>query len=267
MKQGRVSITSPIARAMIGKESGDDRRGEHPRRRQGLRDHQGGVGLTHSAMAEALQPRLTIWAVSDGRVGIEAQVLGLAEAVARLRPADIVVKRMGWRWGLGRRRRPDPAGCAEVGQPDRAAVAGHLDRRRARQPAAVARDAPLVGRQDLRRPDPGSARPPRRLRPGGPAGARRAGRPQRLADRRRAQPHERRGLRPRPGPLRATRIDPLPQPARGDDRRRQVASRTTCRPTARARMAAEVAAAVARPSAARCWSASPAARPSRPGAC
>jgi mitochondrial fission protein ELM1 len=47
-------------------------------------------------------PELTIWAVSDGRVGIEAQVLGLAEAVARRRPATIVVKRIGWKWGLGR---------------------------------------------------------------------------------------------------------------------------------------------------------------------
>jgi mitochondrial fission protein ELM1 len=53
-------------------------------------------------MAEDKPPRLTIWAVSDGRVGIEAQVLGLAEAVARQRPADIVVKRIGWKWGLGR---------------------------------------------------------------------------------------------------------------------------------------------------------------------
>jgi mitochondrial fission protein ELM1 len=53
-------------------------------------------------VAEDKPPRLTIWAVSDGRVGIEAQVLGLAEAVARQRPTDIVVKRVGWRWGLGR---------------------------------------------------------------------------------------------------------------------------------------------------------------------
>lgn len=45
---------------------------------------------------------LRIWAVSDGRVGIEAQALGLAEAVARRRPAHITVKRVGWRWGLGR---------------------------------------------------------------------------------------------------------------------------------------------------------------------
>lgn len=53
-------------------------------------------------MADDDAPRLTIWAVSDGRVGIEAQVVGLAEAVARQRPADIVVKRIGWKWGLGR---------------------------------------------------------------------------------------------------------------------------------------------------------------------
>jgi len=42
---------------------------------------------------------LSIWAVSDGRAGIEAQAVGLAEAVARLVPAEIVVKRIGWpRW-------------------------------------------------------------------------------------------------------------------------------------------------------------------------
>ena len=34
--------------------------------------------------------------MSDGRAGIEAQALGLAEAVARRRPAEIVVKRVAW---------------------------------------------------------------------------------------------------------------------------------------------------------------------------
>jgi mitochondrial fission protein ELM1 len=53
-------------------------------------------------MADDDARRLTIWAVSDGRVGIEAQALGLAEAIARLRPGDVVVKRIGWKWGLGR---------------------------------------------------------------------------------------------------------------------------------------------------------------------
>lgn len=48
------------------------------------------------------RPPLSIWAVSDGRVGIEAQALGLAEAVARRRPAEIAVRRVNWRWGLGR---------------------------------------------------------------------------------------------------------------------------------------------------------------------
>ena len=45
---------------------------------------------------------LRIWAVSDGRAGIEAQALGLAEAVARLKPAHISVKRIAWKAGLGR---------------------------------------------------------------------------------------------------------------------------------------------------------------------
>jgi mitochondrial fission protein ELM1 len=52
-------------------------------------------------MADAPRP-LRIWAVSDGRAGIEAQALGLAEAVARRRPAHIAVKRIAWRFGLGR---------------------------------------------------------------------------------------------------------------------------------------------------------------------
>jgi mitochondrial fission protein ELM1 len=52
-------------------------------------------------MAEAPRP-LRIWAVSDGRAGIEAQALGLAEAVARRRAAHITVKRIGWKAGLGR---------------------------------------------------------------------------------------------------------------------------------------------------------------------
>jgi len=53
-------------------------------------------------MATADQPHLNIWAVSDGRAGIEAQVVGLAEAVARLRPAEITVKRIAWKTPFGR---------------------------------------------------------------------------------------------------------------------------------------------------------------------
>lgn len=52
-------------------------------------------------MASGARP-LKIWAVSDGRAGIEAQALGLAEAVARLKPAHISTKRIGWPAGLGR---------------------------------------------------------------------------------------------------------------------------------------------------------------------
>ena len=40
---------------------------------------------------------LRIQVVSDGRAGIENQALGLAEAVARLTPARIAVKRVRWR--------------------------------------------------------------------------------------------------------------------------------------------------------------------------
>jgi len=40
---------------------------------------------------------LSIWAVGDGRAGIDNQVLGLAEAVARRVPAEIERKRVGWK--------------------------------------------------------------------------------------------------------------------------------------------------------------------------
>ena len=40
---------------------------------------------------------LSIWVVSDGRIGMENQALGLAEAVQRLTPATITVKRIRWR--------------------------------------------------------------------------------------------------------------------------------------------------------------------------
>lgn len=53
----------------------------------------------------AVQPKatpLTIWAVSDGRAGIENQVIGLAEAVARRHKATIEIKRVGWTGRIGR---------------------------------------------------------------------------------------------------------------------------------------------------------------------
>lgn len=40
---------------------------------------------------------LSIWVVSDGRIGMENQALGLAEAIQRLAPAQITVKRVRWR--------------------------------------------------------------------------------------------------------------------------------------------------------------------------
>lgn len=40
---------------------------------------------------------LDVWTVSDGRAGIDNQVIGLAEAVASLTPATITKKRIGWK--------------------------------------------------------------------------------------------------------------------------------------------------------------------------
>lgn len=45
---------------------------------------------------------LVIWAVSDGRAGNAGPSLGLAEAVARRRPAKIVVKTIAWKGRIGR---------------------------------------------------------------------------------------------------------------------------------------------------------------------
>lgn len=57
------------------------------------------------AKASASEP-LLIWAVSDGRAGIEAQVIGLGEAVVRAaggpKKARLVVKRIGWKGEIGR---------------------------------------------------------------------------------------------------------------------------------------------------------------------
>ncbi|MBO9543537.1 mitochondrial fission ELM1 family protein [Caulobacter sp.] len=53
-------------------------------------------------MAEAPKLPLKIWAVSDGRAGIEAQVVGLSDAIARLVPCEVTVKRVGWRGRIGR---------------------------------------------------------------------------------------------------------------------------------------------------------------------
>ena len=44
-----------------------------------------------------VNPPLSIWIVSDGRIGMENQALGLAEAIERLTPADISVRRIRWR--------------------------------------------------------------------------------------------------------------------------------------------------------------------------
>ncbi|WP_236634300.1 mitochondrial fission ELM1 family protein [Caulobacter sp. X] len=53
-------------------------------------------------MTEAPKRPLKVWAVSDGRAGIEAQVVGLADALSRLVPCEVTVKRVGWKGRTGR---------------------------------------------------------------------------------------------------------------------------------------------------------------------
>lgn len=53
-------------------------------------------------MTEAPKLPLKIWAVSDGRAGIEAQVVGLADALSRLVPCEVTVKRVAWKGRTGR---------------------------------------------------------------------------------------------------------------------------------------------------------------------
>jgi mitochondrial fission protein ELM1 len=67
--------------------------------------------MPHAPQNAPSQP-LTIWAVSDGRAGIENQVLGLAEAIARLTPAKIVTKHIHYapafaKWPTALRLVPD----------------------------------------------------------------------------------------------------------------------------------------------------------------
>jgi len=52
--------------------------------------------LDRAARRDVSAP-LSIWVVSDGRIGMENQALGLAEAVQRLTPAAISVRRIRWR--------------------------------------------------------------------------------------------------------------------------------------------------------------------------
>lgn len=49
-----------------------------------------------------MSDKLTIWAVSDGRTGIANQAIGLAEAVARLRRANVRIKTVKWQGRIGR---------------------------------------------------------------------------------------------------------------------------------------------------------------------
>lgn len=58
-------------------------------------------------MNKPASPHLTLWAISDGRAGIEAQAVGLAEAIAREaalqgQTVAIEIKRVGWTGRIGR---------------------------------------------------------------------------------------------------------------------------------------------------------------------
>jgi len=55
------------------------------------------------SVSDAEMAPFSIWAVSDGRAGIEAQVVGLAEAVAHQRRARLSIKRVAWKGSSGRR--------------------------------------------------------------------------------------------------------------------------------------------------------------------
>ncbi|MGE3142136.1 MAG: mitochondrial fission ELM1 family protein [Hyphomonadaceae bacterium] len=50
-----------------------------------------------STLGFSLAGPLRVWAVTDGRAGIENQALGLAEAIARRTASEIIVKRVGLR--------------------------------------------------------------------------------------------------------------------------------------------------------------------------
>ncbi|MCY1648768.1 mitochondrial fission ELM1 family protein [Caulobacter sp. SL161] len=58
--------------------------------------------MTKAGPSPSKTSPLKVWAVSDGRAGIEAQVVGLSEALARLVPCEVTVKRVGWQGNIGR---------------------------------------------------------------------------------------------------------------------------------------------------------------------
>lgn len=58
--------------------------------------------MTEAPKPQPSQTPLKVWALSDGRAGIEAQVVGLSEAIARLVPCEVTVKRVGWKGRIGR---------------------------------------------------------------------------------------------------------------------------------------------------------------------
>ena len=60
-----------------------------------------GTPTSPEAETSTSQP-IRLWAVSDGRAGIEAQVVGLANALARKRETEVTIKRVAWQGHIGR---------------------------------------------------------------------------------------------------------------------------------------------------------------------
>lgn len=60
------------------------------------------LSLVQALSAPDAERPLELWAVSDGKIGMENQALGLCEAIARQTSAHIVKKRVIWRRGADR---------------------------------------------------------------------------------------------------------------------------------------------------------------------
>ncbi len=68
VKSGKISISSPISRALIAQEGRRHRRSEHARRRQELRDREDRIYLTQARRRE-VSASLCLWRAFHGRRG------------------------------------------------------------------------------------------------------------------------------------------------------------------------------------------------------
>jgi len=167
----------------------------------------GGVGLTHEPVAEDPSPdgkpgpHLTIWAVSDGRVGIEAQVHGPGRSRGASAAREDRRQAQSAAMGLGLlpwRLMPFPRRAVKADSPIAPPWRTSGSARAA--PASRCRGASaLVGRQDLSSSRPSTLAGALKTSTWWSRRRTRARRPECLSDRGRAQPHEPGRLRARPG--------------------------------------------------------------------